>query len=253
MTTKMQATKPAAKAAAPQQAAAAPAAESAAKKAVLEKVAAADAVMKTEPPADEPDQKEEEQEAVEPATGTSADDLPASDAQVVAEIGTLHQQATHEMKTGNLNYVGSRHQIGGKLETNFGDKERQQRGQEVIKAVARKYKISTSELYRCWKFYKAQPDFDRFVADHPDLSSWTLVKAWLPDEGSEEQRKRKRDRALVEGIKGGLKKLREGLAAGLKANVAEADLLDLAKELKETTEQVLSLATSDKLSDEPAE
>lgn len=74
------------------------------------------------------------------------------------------------------------------------------------------------------------------------------------DEDTEDQRKRRRDRALVEGIKSGLKKLRNGLKAGLKANVAQADMLDLAKDLKQTTEQVLALAAPDKpTSNEPAE
>jgi hypothetical protein len=264
------ATKPAAKAAAQQQAKAPPkdpaakhiASEEADKKTVLEETAEANAAQKaaekaeakpstidvlhqqqiaegptlTEPPTEAPEEAEDEQ---------MEKDISTDEADVVAHIGEIDRTGKIELLTGTRAYMKSRNWIGEVLETNFGGKDRQERGKRVIQEVSRRYGISTSELYRCWKFYKLRPNFDGFCEEFPTVTSWTAVKDLLPilESGGnvEAKRKKNKDQALIERIQDDLKALREGLAADLKGNVPPNELRKLADQLQKTGQEVVAL------------
>lgn len=180
----------------------------------------------------------------QPAGGTDKKDFTTDDRMVIAQIGEVDRQGRVELRTGNLAYLKTRHQIGELLEKNYGGKTRLERGKQIVKEVSRRYDISTSELYRCWKFYKLRPDIDAFLDEFPDKDSWTSVKELLPSlEGGdvEEKRKKHEHQALIERINDDLKALRKGLTGDLRENVPPSELRELANQLRDSSQEVVAL------------
>jgi hypothetical protein len=211
-----------------------------------EKAKAAEAAeAASSPPPPEPVEKT----VVQP---TDADAVQAA----VAAIGEKLQNAKAAKQDGDRSHQKVWHGIGEILHSFLGNKDRHQYGLKVVEEASLRFKVSKSELHRAAKFYRLHPDFDVFCAEHKDLNNWSKTKASLPREGgdTEEQQKRKKHRALVARVQGGLRELRKSLASGLKASIAEGDLQDFAMELEQTAEQILATAEPDKpASDEPAE
>lgn len=196
-----------------------------------------------------------QKKANEAEVATVQADADAVQAAVTA-IGEQLQNAKTVKLAGDRSHLKCWHGIGKILHSYLGHKDRHPYGMKVVEEAAQRFKISESELYKAAKFYRLHSDFDAFCAEHADLNNWSKVKASLPGEGgdTEEQRQRKKHRAIVARVQGGLKELRKGLSAGLKASIAEGDLQDFAKELVQTGEQILAPAEPDKpASDEPAE
>jgi hypothetical protein len=188
--------------------------------------------------------EEQEEEAEVKETAADAAKLTTDDAFVIAQIGEFDRQGRVELRAGNLAYLKTRHEIGRLLETHYGGKARLERGKQIVKEVSRRYDISTSELYRCWKFYKLRPDFDAFCDEFPDVTSWTAVKELLPSlEGGDIEAKRKKHehQALIERINDDLKALRKGLTGDLRENVPPSELRDLANQLRESSQEVVAL------------
>jgi hypothetical protein len=245
------------------------AAEKEEKKLVTEKTARADAVRKAvaeQSPEKEADEQEADQETPEPSEAPKPDTVQpggaATKSQWSAEAEASFTRISEKARAGNSAredghraHLENWHGMGGDIHSHLGDNYRHSYGHEFVKEAARRCKTSESELHKAAKFYRLQPDLNAFLAANPKLNTVSKVKGWLPGDGTnEDQRKRKKHRALVARVQFGLKELRQGLSAGLRANVAAADLLDLAQDLSQTTEQVLALTSSEKpATSEPAE
>jgi len=187
---------------------------------------------------------------------TKATQWTEADEKNFAAIGENHKNGTDAQQKGTRTHLKSWHGIGEILHSYLGEKNRHAYGLKVVGEVARRFKIAESELYKAAKFFRLCPDFDAFCAEHENLNTWSKVKAWLPreNEETEEQQQRRKHRALVARVQGGLRDLRKSLATGLKASIAEGDLQDFATDLKKTAEQILAPDEPDNpASDEPAE